>query len=86
MRVVAAAMGTAAARWWFSGGSGGGGNNNGSGRRTTTTQHTPIFPSPGCKVFVLSRFQLISNQTKRTQRRPRCVEQIYRAKTRAGGA
>jgi hypothetical protein len=61
---VAAAMATAAARWWFGGGSGGGGNNDGSGQRTSTTQHTPISPSPSCKVFILSRFPLISDRTK----------------------
>ena len=49
-------------------------------------EHTPISPSPGYKVFVLSRFPLISDHKKRTQRRPRCVEQIYRAGTRAGEA
>ena len=37
-------------------------------------------------MFVLSRFPLISDHNKRTQRRPRCVEQIYRAGTRAGEA
>ena len=37
-------------------------------------------------MFVLSWFPIISDQTKRTQRRTRCVEQIYRAGTRAGEA
>ena len=70
---VAAAMATAGARWWFGGGSGGGGNNVGSGQRTSTTQHTPISPSPGCKVFILSRFPLISNRTKNASgHRRRC--------------
>jgi hypothetical protein len=70
----------------FGGGSDSGGNNDGSGRRTTTAQHKFISPSPGCKVFGLSRFPLISDRTECTHRRPRCVEQIYRAGTRVGGA
>ena len=37
-------------------------------------------------MFVLSRFPLISDHNKRTQRRLRCVEQIYQARTRAGEA
>ena len=37
-------------------------------------------------MFILNWFQIISDQTKRTQRRPRCVEQIYRAGTRVGEA
>ena len=82
---VAAALATADGCVGFGGGSDSGGNNDGSGR-TTTAQHTSISPSPGCKVFVLSRFPLISDQTKCTQRRPRCVERIYRAGTRVGGA
>jgi hypothetical protein len=49
-------------------------------------QHsTPSFCPPGCKVFVLSRFPLISDQTKRTQRRPRYVKRIHRSGTRVGG-
>ena len=60
----------------FGVGSDSGGNNDGLGR-TTTAQHTSILPSPGCKVIVLSRFPLISDQTKCTQRRPGCVERIY---------
>jgi len=70
----------------FGGGSDSGGNNDGSGQRTTTAQHTSISPSPGCKVLVLSRFPFISDRTKCTQRRPRCVERIYRAGTRVGKA
>ncbi len=65
---------------WFGGGSDSGRNNDGSGQRTTTAQHTC------CKVLVLSRFPLISDRTKCTQRCPRCVEQIYQAGTRVGGA
>jgi len=61
----------------FGSGSDSGGNNDGSGQRTTTAQHTSILPSPGCKVLVLSRFPFISDQTKCTQHRPRCVERIY---------
>jgi len=85
--VVAAALVTARDGCvGFGGGSDSGGNNDGSGQRTTTAQHTYISPSPGCKVLVLSRFPFISDRTKRAQRRPRCVEQIYRAGTRVGGA
>jgi hypothetical protein len=69
----------------FGGGSNSGWNNDVSGQRTTTAQHTSISPSPGCKVFVLSRFPFISDRTKRTQHRPRCIEQIYRAGTHVGG-
>ena len=83
---VAAALATAREGCiGFGGGSDSGGNNGSSGRRTTTAQHTSILPSPGCKVLVLGRFPFISNQTKRTQHHPRCVEQIYPAGSRVGG-
>jgi len=58
----------------FSGGSVSGGNNDGSGRWTTTAEQTSILPSLGCKVLVISKFPFISDQTKRTQCCPRCVE------------
>jgi len=72
----------------FGGGSDSGGNNDGSGQWTTTAQHTSISPLPCCKELVLSRLPFISDRTKctQTQRRPRCVEQFYRAGTRVGGA
>ena len=84
---VAAALATARDGYvGFGGDSDSGGNNDGSGQWTTTAQHTSILPSPGCKVFVLSRFPLISDRSKCTQRRPRYVKQINRAGTRVGGA
>ena len=84
---VAAALATARDGYvGFGGDSDSGGNNDGSGQWTTTAQHSSISLWPGCKVLVLSRFPFISDQTKCTQRRPRCVEQIYQAGTRVGGA
>jgi len=86
-KVVAVAMVTARDGCvGIGGGSNSGGNNDVSGRRTTTAQHTSISPSPGCKVLVLGRFPFIPNQTKCTQRHPRCVKRIYQAGTRVGEA
>jgi hypothetical protein len=48
-------------------------------------QHStpPFLP---CLVVKCSFSALISDRTKNTQRRTRCVERIYRAGTRVGGA